>query len=471
MLINILIMIVVLYFIYVFVTAVVLFYVPLHKGKDLKVMNTENFYGKKESTDRVMLLENGYFSGLVRMQMIQEARHTIDIAYFSIGKGRSSDLLMGALFEAADRGIRIRVLLDGISHGLKGKRKNVLYALAFQNNIELKYYEPFTILKPWTWHNRLHDKIIVVDGQLGISGGRNIGDKYLASQPDKNFVYDRDVLIYNTKQESNSVILSMEKYVEKLWNHPYTRKAFPKLKKTKQFRGLSGKKLLIDQYEEAKKANEPFVHPYIVWRESTMPTRKVSFITNPIQRMNKSPFIWKTFIKLSEQAEKSIVVQSPYIVPTKEMEQYIDKSVKSKVQRIILTNSITSTPNAMAFSAYLGVKNRVIKAASKLYEYQQPYSIHGKSVVYDQRLSAVGSFNLDSRSVFLNTESMVMIDSEEFAAELTGAIETKISHSTLVGNEGEPVDFNTDSQKNVPPVKSALLHILSVFTRFWRHFV
>ena len=108
-----------------------------------------------------------------------------------------------------------------------------------------------------------------------------------------------------------------------------------------------------------------------------MPTRKVSFIANPIQRMNKSPFIWKTFIKLSEQAEKSIVVQSPYIVPTKEMEQYIDKSVKSKVQRIILTNSITSTPNAMAFSAYLGVKNRVIKAASKLYEYQQPYSIHG----------------------------------------------------------------------------------------------
>lgn len=228
-------MIVVLYFIYVFVTALVLFYVPLHKGKDLKVMNTENFYGKKESTDRVMLLENGYFSGLVRMQMIQEARHTIDIAYFSIGKGRSSDLLMGALFEAADRGIRIRVLLDGISHGLKGKRKNVLYALAFHSNIELKYYEPFTILKPWTWHNRLHDKIIVVDGQLGISGGRNIGDKYLASQPDKNFVYDRDVLIYNTKQESNSVILSMEKYVEKLWNHPYTRKAFQSSRKLNNF--------------------------------------------------------------------------------------------------------------------------------------------------------------------------------------------------------------------------------------------
>ncbi len=66
---------------------------------------------------------------------------------------------------------------------------------------------------------------------------------------------------------------------------------------------------------------------------------------------------------------------------------------------------------------------------------------------------------------------MVMIDSKEFAAELTGAIETKISHSMLVGNEGEPVDFNTDSQKNAPPVKSALLHILSVFTRFWRHFV
>ena len=85
-------------------------------------------------------------------------------------------------------------------------------------------------------------------------------------------------------------------------------------------------------------------------------------------------------------------------------------------------------------------------------------------------MSAVGSFNLDSRSVFLNTESMVMIDSEEFAAELTGAIETKISHSTLVGNEGN-LWVLIRILKNVPPVKSALLHILSVFTRFWRHFV
>ena len=103
--------------------------------------------------------------------------------YYSIAKGESTDLIMAALFKAADRGVYTRVLLDGIANGLRGNRRGVLYALASHPNIEVKYYEPFQLFKPWAWQNRMHDKIMIVDGQLGIIGGRNIGDKYLANKP------------------------------------------------------------------------------------------------------------------------------------------------------------------------------------------------------------------------------------------------------------------------------------------------
>ena len=162
------------YLLYVCVTAVGIFYIPIEKDAQLK--NVPSFLGK-DSTDRVLLLENGYDSGVARIQMIQEAEQSIDIAYFSFGKGKTAELFLGTLLDAADRGVKIRILLDGICHGLRGKMSDARFALASHKNIELRYYESVDLLKPWTWHNRLHDKIMTVDRKLSIIGGRNIGDK------------------------------------------------------------------------------------------------------------------------------------------------------------------------------------------------------------------------------------------------------------------------------------------------------
>lgn len=204
-----------LYLIYTIITAVVLFYLPVKKEKTSPT-NMNHFLGTKKSTDRVLLLEDGYNSGVARIKMIQEARHSIDIAYYALGKGESTELILGALVEAADRGVHVRVLLDGISHNLRGKRSTVRYALASHPNIEFKYYEPFTLLKPWTWNNRLHDKIMIADTNISISGGRNIADKYLARTPSKYFVYDRDVVVFNEKQQKDSIIFTMKDYINML---------------------------------------------------------------------------------------------------------------------------------------------------------------------------------------------------------------------------------------------------------------
>ncbi|MBK5462061.1 phospholipase D-like domain-containing protein [Peribacillus sp. TH27] len=462
-----------LYFLYIVVTAVVLFYFLKEKEEDRPIKHISEYMGEKESTvDRVLLLEDGYESGLARMRMIQEAQHSIDIAYYAFGKGKSTELILGALFEAADRGVKVRILLDGISHGLRGQLSSVRYALASHENIELRYYETFKPFKPWTWHNRLHDKIITADGKLGIIGGRNIADKYLASNPPpKNYVYDRDVLIFNAEQEKDSVIVEMKDYIHELWTHPYTSEVFADLSKRQKEKGKRVRDTLLNQYSKANQNNADFVNPAIDWSKSTTPTKKVSFIHNPIERFNKHPFVWRSLVDIAANANKSVLIQSPYIVPADAMKEYVPKNMDSKADWTILTNSVTSTPNVIAFSSYLALRDSIVETGARLYEYSKLYSLHGKSAVYDQRLSAVGSFNLDSRSAFLNTESIVIIDGEEFAAQLTGAIESKISDSTLVADNKRYIEPPEDKKKEESFFKATFLNALSKITVYWKRFV
>ena len=459
-----------LYILYALATAVVLFYFPLEKKGDMSTNDVSEFMGKRDSSDRVLLLEDGYESGRARVQMIQEAEESIDIAYYSIAKGKSTELIMGALIDAADRGVKVRILLDGICHGLRFKLSDVRYALASHENIELRYYESFKIFQPWTWNNRLHDKIMLADGKLGIIGGRNIADKYIAKKAPKNFVHDRDVIIFNDKQGEESANVQMKEYINELWDHPYTSNPFSDLSKRQVAKGKEERDTLSSQYNKAIKADKDFVTPSINWTESTIPTKRVSFIRNPIVRFKKQPVVWQALIDIGTEADKSVLIQSPYVIPTKEMKQYVPDNMNSTARWTLLTNSVKSTPNVFAFSGYLDTREEIIQTGVRLYEYADTYSLHAKSVVYDQRISAVGSFNLDSRSSFLSTDSMVVIDSEEFAVQLTEAIDKKISSSTLVADKKEMIETPKDEKKD-KSYKAILLNALSKVAIFWRGLV
>ena len=123
------------------------------------------------------------------------------------------------------------------------------------------------------------------------------------------------------------------------------------------------------------------------------------------------------------------------------------------------------------FSGYISMRDTIMKTGVKLYEYQGPYSIHAKSVIYDQRLSAVGSFNLDSRSTFLNNESMVIIDSQEFAKKLTMAMENKMDKSILIANHKRWIKSPDTQKKEEPVMKRTFLYALAKVTRFFKEFI
>ncbi len=448
---------------YVFFTAYLLFLVPSPsaiENTDMQKSLTEG-----STTDRVMLLEDGFQSGQVRIQTIREAKTSIDLAYYSIQKGKTSRLFFAALFDAADRGVQVRIILDGIFHSMRGELRDIPDAIAAHPNVELRYYEPLHLFMPWTWHNRLHDKILLVDNTYGIIGGQNIGDKYMALQPPKDYVFDRDVLVYNPNDNTNSTVVEMKEYIDQLWNHPFT-KPEKHAKRQHHAKGLKELAELADLYQKAQAQSDPFVKELPKeWARGALHSDHVAFIHNPIKRLYKDPIMWRTFVHFANQAKSKVYLQTPYAIPTKKMEKAVHLSMNPKAEWVMLTNSIQQTPNPLAFAGYLSSKKRLLDTSLAIYEYEGPYSIHGKSFVMDDYLSMVGSYNLDPRSAFLNTESAVVISGSAFANQLTEAMDIKRAHSTLAV-KGEHSAESTNQKGAV--FKRIAITALSKLSFLWK---
>lgn len=332
----------------------------------------------------------------------------------------------------------------------------------------IRFYEPFRLFKPWTWHNRLHDKLLLVDGRVAVMGGRNIGDKYFADQPPKDFAFDRDVLLYNDKK--GKVLDEMEQYFVYLWNHDFTKRTKAVFSKQKAKKGLKLRKNLLRSYQEAVHAKEPFVMSSFNWAADGTSVKQIAFFTNPVERFNKRPLVLKKLNDLAHRAKRSVLIQTPYIIPTRPMKDGLTP-LASEIQTTVVTNSLTATPNPLAFAGYLSTKKELMKTGVHLYEYEGPYSIHAKSMVVDDYLSIIGTYNLDARSSFLNTESILVIDSAPFALSLTQAIERKIAYSILVAKDKAAYKAASYGQKKKPLMKRLLLNGLSAITVLWRRLI
>lgn len=140
-------------------------------------------------------------------------------------------------------------------------------------------------------------------------------------------------------------------------------------------------------------------------------------VTNPIKRLNKEPLILQQIIAFSDEAKEEVLLQSPYIIPNRQMRSYLENK-NNEADFYYLTNSVNSSPNYFALAGYLKYRPLIATQSKSLFEYEGEGSIHAKTYIFDRKISMVGSFNLDARSSFLSTESMVVIDSKEVANQL-----------------------------------------------------
>ena len=434
-----------LYFIYVIVTGALVYAFNGYGEIDLEGAEIVNFAGTEISQDRIALVEDRSFAFAGRINLIASAQETLEISYYTIHHGDTSAAIFGAILNSADRGVKVRILLDGATNNFFGSEKQALLsALRSHPGIEIKFYDPPNFFKPWAWNNRLHDKYIIVDNRIAMMGGRNLGDKYLLKDYPGEVIEDRDIVIVNTGTSlSGSVINEIKTYFNYVWNHDYSKSPGGNLRRSQVRRGAEKAKSLQDGLQLSQGRFD------IDWLSLSVPTNKISFIHNPIMRYNKEPWVLEHITMLMEQAEDRIVVQSPYVILTKPMRRNFNaKDIQADI--IVLTNSTATSPNYLGMAGYLKHRTSIADAA-ELYEYQGSGSIHGKTYIIDDRWSIVGSFNADPRSSFLSTEVMVIVDSKEFTQVLSAAVDDLLAESLKVG------DDTYVENKDVEPRDSPLL--------------
>ena len=406
----------IIYLIYIVVFSILIFSVHRSPDKEEFADTFSRPYPNGRGNDRVSLIESPEDGISVRLSLIENANSHLDLAYYKFTDGQVSDLILGSLLDAADRGVKIRILLDGIIQlgNLNKKIDDVFLGFKSHPNIELKLYEPFNPLLPIAWNNRLHDKIILVDKTFALIGGRNIEDRfYLRDTYGGGFVQDRDVLIYHDKTSNkdnyifSSVIDDMQGYYDLLWQHEYSKPKHKYMSNRKIKKG----KISIDKLRSQHQAfKEEFLETYfkgiqmIDWVEVTQPTNGIRFVSNPIGRTNQDPRCLKAIIQLTAEAKTNVIIQSPYIIPSRSIRSLFNEYAIDIEDATLLTNSNASSPNLLAISAYKNHKKKLIDNNIHIYEYQGPGSIHGKTAMFDKQISVMGTFNIDPRSSYIDTE-------------------------------------------------------------------
>lgn len=398
-------------------------------------VSVPDFYGDTPCTDRVALVESPAEGFQTRIHILDEAVERIDVSYYAMHMSDSTDLFLGALLDAADRGVQVRILVDGQFGGLTISHSAYASAMGSHPNIELKLYNPPNLLKPWTWNGRLHDKYILIDNRLLLLGGRNIGDKYFADE-NKTLSYDRDVLVYNTafsEEAASSVLHDVRAYMDEVWNGGNVVERFSRETRL----GTRKQQALQEKFQQFRLENgNLFDHGSDDYEGWTYTANRVTFFHNDTGIGPKRPNAGYVLGQLLRSAEHSVTLQSPYVILDQHLESLLKDLGEMEIDAHILTNSKAASPNPMACTAYSGDRKTILSTGIHLWEYQQPNTIHAKSYLIDERMAVVGSFNLDPRSDTIDTELMLAIDSVDFARHLGEVLDTYQANALQVGPDG-----------------------------------
>ena len=431
-----------------------------------ELLNEVNFYGDPDSSgpDRVALIETPAEALASRIAIIRAATDSIDLVCHAFDYGESTKAIIQELLDAADRGVQVRIVTDG-KLGVKGEKMRQLFAAALEHPlISCRSYNRLDLLRPWTWHTVLHDKFINVDKTYLVLGGRNIGDRFFApanySGPVTN---DRDVLVWRTAEEGESVFPQINSYMDSLWNH--TECSQLQLKPPEE--GYR-QQLRADVNSFERDNQDIYSLTLDHFLNATYPTAKITFINNPTNASKKEPWVAYQLQKLALEAKDQVTVQTPYATANSYLLETMEE-VADDAELVMLTNSVASSPNFPAFSNYFSQRRQFVSTGAKIYEYQSYDSIHGKSLVIDNRISAVGSLNLDDRSFYIDTENMLIIDSPEFAARLNAAMDDYIDHSALVGADNHYLDPDQALEPSIG--KTLLMYIISIFSRMVQYLI
>lgn len=429
-----------------------------------------SFYGgNSHSSERAGVVEDNKDALDLRIKMFEEAQTSIILSTFDIRPGKSCTDIFSALYAAAERGVKVQVFVDGLYGSLNMAREPIFYAAGSHPNFEIRFYNIPNPLLPWTTNGRMHDKYILVDEDLLLMGGRNTFDYFLGDYTNKNVSYDREVLIYQQNARQEGVIHDVSSYFSSIWNSEYSKTVYEKDKSAQKT--AQEIENLKSHYISMKKEHSDLFDNNTNFAEITVPVNKVSFIHNPTHIYAKEPLVWFQLTELMNQAKERVYVQTPYAVFSNDMYRDFKKIAANVPLFQMQVNSPAVGDNFMASSDYLFNQKKLLDTGVELFDFHGNYSSHGKSGLIDNNLSFVGSYNLDMRSTYVDTETVLVIHGEEFNEILDNYIMDMHAESLKVNTDGSYESKTGVAETEMPWYKQAILTVTSVVFQLIRYLI
>ncbi len=379
----------------------------------------------------LMFLDNDDMAGLSRIKIIEKAKKEILISYYIFEDDQVGLLALDILLMKKEMNpdIKIKLLLDAQANGVD---KSLLYYLE-QHGIEIKEFHPlpklfvpvnkinvknfFTSINNFNY--RMHDKLIIADGKEIIAGGRNIEKSYFGMGR-KNF---NDLDFY---MSSEQMATTVRKYFLHMWNSNHVKK----LSYKKTYRTGSHYNHEINKLKNIRKYTLYKKKKYLELSKNLDPVKngirfdKAQFLNsyNNITGKFEPEYLSTSLFNLALKIKKSMLIETPYFLPTKRMFKLMKYLHKKNVKMDFITNSYCSSDVVPVVAAYDNEKQELVNLDVELYEYKGPDYLHAKSAIFDNKIALLGSYNMDPRSAYINTELVFIIEGENVVKNLNEII-------------------------------------------------
>lgn len=417
-----------------------------------------------------LALDDAFISIASRLHLINKAQHNIDLQYYIWEDDSIGHLMLAELLKAADRGVKVRLLIDD-QNGTK--LDATLKQLAAHPNFEIKLFNPykFRTLRVIDYafrlkhiNQRMHNKLIIADGAIAVTGGRNISREYFDASDNFQFT-DMDILFYGTAvQHANDVF-------HEFWNDNLSYSVpqllgngnQEQLAKLRQYYELTA--LQKDQLKKRIELAEKQINKHL--KDRPINWAKAHFIADSPNKIRgeatNDQLIYSQMLNIMGEPKQHLELVSAYFVPTRKGTDYLVNLSKNDVRIRILTNSFLANDVAVVHAFYQKYRHDLLQNGIKLYEFK-PYiertkrtwyevvtgnvipakgkntsSLHAKFFDIDGMVF-IGSFNFDPRSANLNSEVGLVVESDVLQKYISRSLDQylpQIAYELKLNKQGE----------------------------------
>ena len=413
-----------------------------------------------------------------RMLLAHAAERSLDVQYYIWRGDQTGTLLLQALVAAADRGVRVRLLLDdGGTAGLDRE----LAALAQHPGIEVRLFNPFVLRwpKPIGYvtdfaraNRRMHNKSFTADNQATIIGGRNVGDEYFGAT-DGVLFSDLDVLAIGP------VVPDVSKDFDRYWASPssWPAQAIVPAVTSAELAELRADAIRIEASDAAHAYTQavrqtPFI-AHLLDQKLALEWSHVQIVSDDpakgLAKAKRSGLLVDQLHRVLGTPQRSVSLVSPYFVPTASGTEALARLSQSGVAVRVMTNAYEATDVPLVHAGYAKHRKELLQSGVALYEMQRlappnreqrprlnplgssGSSLHAKTFAVDGERAFVGSFNFDPRSALLNTELGFVIDSPMLAGQIEKAFNTEVPQRSYTLKLSQAGDIEWHTTGTTPP--------------------